>query len=146
MGLFDSIAGAVGSALGKDGNAQGAENILGNLLQQGGLGQSGNIVGQLLGGLTGGGQAGAEGSTQGGMASILETLAASGLGEQVTSWVSNNPNLPISAQQLKDALGSEQVQQMAQASGLPVGDFLKHLAEHLPTAASEAAGTPPAGA
>ena len=139
MGLFDSIAGAVGSALGQNtqGSDEGAHNILGNLLQQGGLGQSGNIVGQLLGGL-GGGQAGAGGN----MAGILENLASSGLGDQVSSWMSNNPNMPVSAQQLHDALGSEQVQQMAQQSGLPIGDFLKHLAEHLPQAASEAAGAP----
>ena len=137
MGLFDSIAGAVGSALGQGGanKESGAQDILENLLQQGAGGQSGNIVGQLLGGLTGG-------QGQSGMAGMLETLAASGLGEQVSSWMSNNPNLPISTQQIKDALGSEQVQQMAAQSGLPIGDFLKHLAEHLPQAASEAAGTP----
>lgn len=135
MGLFDSIAGAVGSALGQSGTGSesGAQSILGNLLQQGVGGQSGNIVGQLLGGL-GGGQAG--------MSGILETLAASGLGAQVSSWMSNNPNLPVSAEQIKEALGSEQVQQMAQQAGLPIGDFLKHLAEHLPQAASDAAGTP----
>ena len=133
MGLFDSITGAIGSALGQDDQSgDGAKNILKNMLQQGGTGQSGGIVGQLLGGL-GGGQ-------QGGMANVLETLAANGLGEQVSSWMSNNANLPITAQQLHDALGSDQVQQLAQQSGLPIGDFLKHLAEHLPAAASEATG------
>ena len=139
MGLFDSITSAVGSALGQqtgDQTGDGAKSIIGNLLQQGGVGQSGNLVGQLLGGL-GGGAAG------GGMAGTLETLAASGLGEQVSSWMSNGHNLPISPEQIQDALGSDKVQEMAQASGLPVGDFLKHLAEHLPAAASEAAGTPP---
>lgn len=142
MGLFDSIANAVGGALGQKDGGSGASDILGNLLQQGGQGASGNIVGQLLNSFGGGGAAGAQG---GGLAGTLETLAASGLGEQVASWMSNNPNLPISAEQLRDALGSDQVQQMAQASGLPVGDFLKHLAEHLPQAASEAAGAPPDG-
>ncbi len=139
MGLFDSLASAVGGALGQDGSNSetGAQNILSNLLQQGGTGQSGGIVGQLLGGL-GGGEAGG----QSGMAGMLETLAASGLGEQVSSWLSNNPNLPVSVDQIRDALGSDQVQQLAAQSGLPVGDFLKHLAEHLPQAASESAGTP----
>jgi len=78
---------------------------------------------------------------QGGLQSTLETLAANGLSEHVGSWLSNNPNLPISADQIRDALGSEQVQNMASASGLPVGDFLQHLAQHLPQAASEAAGS-----
>lgn len=151
MGLFDSIVNTVGGALGQSkdpaaGDGEGAQNILGNLLKQGGLGQSGNIIGQLLGGLGGGatqeGQAGQGGGPLGG---ILETLASSGLGEQVSSWVSNNPNLPVSMDQIRDALGSEQVQQMAAASGLPIGDFLKNLAEHLPHAASEAAGVPASG-
>jgi uncharacterized protein YidB (DUF937 family) len=136
MGLFDSIAGAVGSALGQDNQSgDGAHNILSNLLQQGGTGQSGNIVGSLLGGL-----GGAQG---GGMASTLETLAANGLGAEVSSWMSNGSNLPITPQQLHDALGSEQVQQLAQQSGLPIGDFLKHLADHLPDAAAQASGTQP---
>ena len=140
MGLFDTLAGAVGSALGQSGTGSesGAQNILGNLLQQGGVGQSGSIVGQLLGGLGGGSAAGG----QSGMAGMLETLAASGLGEQVSSWMSNNPNMPVSVDQIRNALGSDQVQQLAAQSGLPIGDFLKHLAEHLPQAASEAAGTP----
>jgi uncharacterized protein YidB (DUF937 family) len=75
------------------------------------------------------------------MAGMLETLAANGLGEHVSSWLSNNPNLPINPQQIHDALGSEQVQQMAASSGLPIGDFLQQLAQHLPQAASEQAGT-----
>ena len=140
MGLFDSIAGAVGNAIGGGNQSgEGAQTILSNLLQQGGTGQRGNIVGSLLGGL-GGAQGGAQG---GGMASTLETLASSGLGAEVSSWMSNGHNLPISPQQLHDALGSEQVQQMAQASGLPIGEFLKHLADHLPAAAAQASGTQP---
>ena len=139
MGLFDNLANALGGALGQntggDQTGQGAKTILGNLLQQGGQGQSGNIIGQLLGGLGGG-------AVTGGMAATLETLAANGLGEEVSSWMSNQGNLPVSPQQIHDALGSEQVQQLAAQSGLPIGDFLKHLADHLPAAASQAANTP----
>ena len=36
---------------------------------------------------------------------------------------------------LKDALGPEKLQQIAQSSGLSVEDTLKHLADHLPGAA-----------
>jgi len=99
---------------------------LGGLLNQGGgEGQSSNIVGALLGG-----------GGSGDMGSVLETLAANGLADQVASWTNNGANLPISPDQLHEALGSDQVQQMAAASGLPVGVFLKHLADHLPAAAS----------
>jgi len=109
MGLFDGLAGN-----------------LGNLLnQQGGDDHSANIVGALIGG-----------GQQGGVGNVLETLASNGLADQVASWTNNGANLPVSPDQIRDALGSDQVQQMAQASGLPVGDFLQHLATHLPAAAN----------
>ena len=111
MGLFDGLAGQ-----------------LGGLLNEGGEGQSANIVGALLN----------SGGAPGGMGGVLETLAANGLAEHVAAWTSG-ANLPVSPDQIRDALGSEQVQQMAQASGLPVGDFLQHLADHLPTAVAQAA-------
>ncbi len=140
MGILDSLTSMVGGGEGQQG--EGAMGILGSLLQQGGgAGQSSNIVGALLGAV-GGGQGGAQG---GGLQGTLETLAANGLSEHVGSWLSNNPNLPVSADQIRDALGSEQVQSMASASGLPVGDFLQHLAQHLPQAASEAAGSDGSG-
>ena len=137
MGLLDNLTGMLGGADGE--KAQGAMGILGSLLQQGGgEGQSSGIVGALLGAVGGGDVQG------GGLQGTLETLAANGLSDQVASWLSNNPNMPVSVDQIRSALGSDQVEQMANASGLPVGDFLKHLAEHLPAAASAAAGTAPA--
>jgi uncharacterized protein YidB (DUF937 family) len=112
MGLFDQLSGLLG--------------------QGGGDGQSSNIIGALLQG--GGAAGGAAGG--GGIAGILETLCANGLAEHVASWTGSGANLPISPEQIQSALGSDQVQQMAQASGLPIGDFLKHLADHLPAAAA----------
>lgn len=132
MGLLDDLGGALGAAAGgqQGGEAGGLAGLLGGLLQGGGAGQSGQVVSALLG--AGGG---------GDMTQTLETLAANGLGEQVSSWMSNNPNLPVSPDQIRAALGNEQVEQMANATGLPVGDFLKHLAEHLPAAAAATANT-----
>jgi uncharacterized protein YidB (DUF937 family) len=72
----------------------------------------------------------------GGISGMLETLAANGLAEHVASWTGDGQNLSVSPDQIRDALGSDQAQQMAQASGLPLGDFLKHLADQLPAAAS----------
>ncbi len=151
MGLFDNLTGMLGGGpsegqQGEGAAGGGAMGMIGQLLGQGGGGPSSNILGSLLGGGqqaqgsgaqdVGGGQAPAAG----GIAGMLETLAANGLGEHVSSWLSNNPNLPINPQQIHDALGSEQVQQMASSSGLPVGAFLQQLAQHLPQAASEQAG------
>ncbi len=152
MGLFDSLTGMLGGGPGEGEQGEGAMGMVGQLLNRGGGGPSSNILGSLLGG---GQQQGQDGGAQsdgsqggqapaaGGMAGMLETLAANGLGEHVSSWLSNNPNLPINPQQIHDALGSEQVRQMAASSGLPVGDFLQQLAQHLPQAASEQAGTNP---
>jgi uncharacterized protein YidB (DUF937 family) len=146
MGLFDNLAGMLGGGQGGE-QSEGAMGIVSSLLNQGGGGPSSNVIGSLLGGLSGeagqGGDVmqGGQPAQQGGLAGMLETLAANGLGEHVSSWLSNNPNLPISTDEIHQALGSEQVQQLAQSSGLPVGDFLRQLADHLPAAASEAAGT-----
>ena len=153
MGLFDNLAGMLDGLTGQQGGGEqgeGAMGIVSSLLNQGRGGPSSNILGSLLGG---GGQGGlqAEGlqgdqggpAPAGGLAGMLETLAANGLGEHVSSWLSNNPNLPISEQQIHDALGSQQVQQIASSTGLPVGAFLQQLAEHLPQAASEQAGANP---
>ena len=153
MGLFDNLTGMLGggAARDQDGEAQagggGFMGMIGSMLNQGGGGESSNVVNSLLGGGQGaaqGGDAAAAGgspATGGGMAGMLETLAANGLGAHVSSWLSNNPNMPINPQEIHDALGSQQVQQMAASSGLPVGSFLQQLAQHLPAAASEAAGT-----
>jgi uncharacterized protein YidB (DUF937 family) len=151
VGLFDNLAGMLGGLAGQaqeQGNAdqgEGAMGILNALLNQGGSGPSSNAIGSLLGGASAPAQGEADqgggAPAAGGLAGMLETLAANGLGEHVASWLSNNPNLPISEQQIHDALGSEQVQQLAASTGLPVGSFLQQLAQHLPAAASEAAGS-----
>ena len=75
MGLFDNIVNSVSGALGNQ-SGQGAENILGSLLQQGAGGQSGAIIGQLLGGLGGGTpQAGAPaGGNTNSLAATLEAF------------------------------------------------------------------------
>ena len=133
MGLLDDLGGALGAVTGQQGGqAGGIAGLIGGLLQGGGAGQSGQLVSALLGAAGGGG---------GDMGKTLETLAANGLGDQVSSWLSNNPNLPVSPDQIRAALGTEQVEQMANATGLPVGDFLKHLAEHLPAAAAATQNT-----
>ena len=148
MGLLDGLAGMLGGAGGQGGGAGGgAGAMIGQMLNRGQPGASSNILGSLLGGMGGGGsQPGAApgaGPMQGGFAGMLEQLAAGGLAGHVGSWLSDNPNLPVSPQQIHDALGDEQVQSMARSSGLPIGSLLEQLAAHLPRAASEQAGVNP---
>jgi uncharacterized protein YidB (DUF937 family) len=110
MGLFDQIGGALRSALG-DAESQAMPGLLGQLLGQTNLGSMGGL---------------------------LQQLQQGGLGEQVSSWLSSGHNLPISADQLRSALGSEQVQQMAQQAGIPVDKLLAMLSQHLPQAVDQA--------
>ncbi len=44
------------------------------------------------------------------------------------------PNLPINAEQIQQALGSEKVREMAAKFGIPVDKIADLLAKHLPTA------------
>jgi uncharacterized protein YidB (DUF937 family) len=64
---------------------------------------------------------------------LLDKLQQSGLGPQVASWLGNGKNLPITADQLRAALGNTQLQQLAASFGLPVDKVLASLAEHLPS-------------
>jgi len=69
---------------------------------------------------------------------LVAHLQQSGLGPQVQSWLGNDPNMPITADQLKAALGNAQVQEFARHLGLPVDAALNMLAEHLPNVVDQA--------
>jgi uncharacterized protein YidB (DUF937 family) len=69
---------------------------------------------------------------------LVTKLQQGGLNDQVQSWLGNGANLPVTADQLRAALGNEQVQQIARELGLPIDGALKLLAEHLPTVVDQA--------
>ena len=75
MGLVDQIAGAIGGA------SDGGQNPLMQLAMQ--------FIRNQPGGLQG----------------LIEQFTKSGLGEQAASWVSQGANLPVSGEQLSQALG-----------------------------------------
>jgi uncharacterized protein YidB (DUF937 family) len=68
------------------------------------------------------------GSLQG----LVDKLREGGLHQQVQSWLSNGSNIPVTADQLRNALGDEHVRQLAQQFGVPVDKVLDLLSEHLP--------------
>src|SRR6201988_765569 len=57
--------------------------------------------------------------TQGGLSAIVTKLQQAGFGEQVKSWIGAGQNLPISALQLQQVLGSDVVKQLATRFGIP---------------------------
>jgi uncharacterized protein YidB (DUF937 family) len=74
-----------------------------------------------------------------GLQTILAKLQDAGFGTQVSSWLDKNKNnLPITADQIKAALGDEHVQQIAKSLGIPVDAILAALAEKLPEIANAA--------
>ena len=75
---------------------------------------------------------------QGGLSAIVAKLQQAGLGDQVKSWIGNGHNLPITSQQLQDALGSDVVKQLAAKFGIPVDQLGPVLAQILPTAVDQA--------
>jgi uncharacterized protein YidB (DUF937 family) len=68
----------------------------------------------------------------GNLSGIVNQLQQGGLATQVQSWLGNGANLPVTADQLRAALGNEQVKQIAQHLGLPVDQALSMLSAHLP--------------
>ncbi len=70
----------------------------------------------------------------GSVGGLLEQLQKSGLGPQVASWLGDGKNLPITADQLRKALGDDNVRQLAASLGIPIDQVLAQLSQHLPTA------------
>ena len=68
----------------------------------------------------------------GGLEGLLAKFQESGLGNIADSWVSTGKNLPVSADQITSALGSEQLGALAQNLGMSRGDVSSKLAEMLP--------------
>ena len=75
---------------------------------------------------------------QGGLSSIVAKLQQAGFGDQVKSWIGNGQNLPITADQLKQVLGSDVVKQLAAKFNIPVDQLSEVLAQQLPTAVDHA--------
>ena len=72
-----------------------------------------------------------------GLAGLVQQLAASGLGPQVESWIGSGANLPVSGDQIQQALGSEKIQQLAQQVGLDPAQLSGALAHLLPHAVDQ---------
>jgi uncharacterized protein YidB (DUF937 family) len=75
---------------------------------------------------------------QGGLSAIVAKLQQAGLGDQVKSWIGNGQNLPITAEQLQQVLGSDTVKQLAAKFNIPVDQLGPILAQMLPKAVDQA--------
>jgi uncharacterized protein YidB (DUF937 family) len=110
MGLLDSLGGALKGVLGQV-EADAVPALISAVLAK-------TNVGDLQG--------------------LVNKLQQGGLNDQVQSWLGNGANLPVTVDQLRAALGNEQVQQIARELGLPIDGALKLLAEYLPSTVDQA--------
>src|SRR5262249_53714547 len=110
MGLFDNLGGALKGVLGQVG-AAAAPALINAVLAKTNFGDLQGLVNQLQQG---------------------------GLGPQVQSWLGSGANMSVTPDQLRAALGSDQVRQLAAHFGLPVDQVLDQLAKHLPQAVDQA--------
>jgi uncharacterized protein YidB (DUF937 family) len=110
MGLFDNLGGALGGMMGQV-EAAAVPALISAVLAKTNLGDLQGLVNQ---------------------------LQQNGLGPQVQSWLGNGANLPVTADQLRAALGSDQVKALAQHFGVDPDAALKLLAQHLPAVVDKA--------
>ena len=104
MGLLDSLTGALGGSLGQV-EAAAMPALISTVLAKTNLGD---------------------------LQGLATALQQGGLGNQVQSWLGSGGNLPVTPDQLRSALGSDQVKQLAQHFGVSPDAALKLLSEHLP--------------
>ncbi len=67
-----------------------------------------------------------------GMKGILQEFQNSGLGDIINSWISSGKNLPISTEQIKDALGMDRIREFAQKAGVDEEASIDMLKKMLP--------------
>ncbi len=102
MGLLDDLSGQ-----------------LGNLMDGAGQGDLMNTAMQMLGG-------------SGGLNGLVQMFNKAGLSEHVQSWISTGPNLPISADQLKNVLNADTLNSLGQMFGTNSGGAADMLSNLLP--------------
>jgi uncharacterized protein YidB (DUF937 family) len=118
----------------------GLDDILGGLM--GGKGGSGGLD-DLLGGLTGGKGGGGSGLSalmpvlagvlaSGGLSKIMGGLKANGLTAEAESWVGTGANKPVSGRQVEQAVGQEQIQEIAKQLGVSEEQAADAVAKALP--------------
>jgi uncharacterized protein YidB (DUF937 family) len=118
----------------------GLDDILGGLM--GGQGGSGGLD-DLLGGLTGGKGGGGSGLSalvpvlagvlaSGGLSKIMGGLKANGQGAEAESWVGTGENKPVSGKAMEQAVGKEQIQEIAKQLGVSEEQAADVVAKALP--------------
>jgi len=111
----------------------GLGDLLGGMFGGGaraGTGMGGGGMGGMLGGLLAGGAAG--GLLNSGLRNLVGDLEQNGQGETARSWIGAGENQSISQSELANAVGINDIDAVAQQTGMPREQVLSSLSEHLP--------------
>ena len=112
MGILDSLAGAFN-------NSAGATPAP--------VAPSSAVVSEVLALLQ------SHGGAANGLGGLMQAFEGGGLGHLFQSWVGSGQNLPVSAGQIQNVLGSSGIlEQIAQRTGLQPADVAQHLSTLLP--------------
>ena len=68
----------------------------------------------------------------GGLTGVLQKFKTAGFDNEVTSWISKGSNLPITAEQIVQALDNSTIQQAASKLDMSAQDISAKIAEYLP--------------
>ena len=68
----------------------------------------------------------------GGLQGLMGKFSQAGMGDVFSRWVSTGPNPPISADQIQQVLGCDQIQSLAAKLGIDPTHASEALAKHLP--------------
>ncbi|MFO1100451.1 MAG: YidB family protein [Xanthobacteraceae bacterium] len=83
-------------------------------------------------------------------ANLIKRLREGGLDREVDSWLGSGPNLPVTPEQVRAALGDSVIEQAVAVTGIPADKLLVLMAGYLPNAVDAMSpngtieGTPPA--
>jgi uncharacterized protein YidB (DUF937 family) len=71
-------------------------------------------------------------SKSGGLQGLMGKLGSGGLQDQVRSWIGTGSNEQVSAEQVKQAVGSDKLAEAAQQAGMSTDQAASHLAQAIP--------------
>ncbi len=67
------------------------------------------------------------------LAGITDKLKEGGLGDQLSSWLGDGENAPVSADQITNALGADKISEMASKLGVDAGSAAEKLSQAMPS-------------
>lgn len=118
MGLLDSVIGALAGGQGGAGPQGAGQGTLINI-----------VMGMLANRQADASQGGAAG---GGLGDLMAKFQQGGLGDVIGSWIGTGQNLPVSADQLSNVLGSDMLANIARQLGVSHGEAASQLSQVLP--------------